>query len=44
MVVDVGDSASPVLYASAGIDITKDIIQLYDKSTVPSPPSSQTRR
>jgi len=41
MVVDVGDSASPVLYASAGIDITKDIIELYDKSSAPSPPSSQ---
>lgn len=32
MVVDVGANTSPVLYASASIDITKDIIELYDKS------------
>lgn len=34
MVVDVSNNASPVLYASAGIDITKDIIELYDKTSV----------
>jgi outer membrane protein len=32
MVLDVGASATPVLYASADIDITKDVISLYDKS------------
>jgi outer membrane protein len=32
MVVDVSAGTSPVMYASAGIDITKDIITLYDKS------------
>jgi len=32
MVVDVSANASPVLYASADIDITKDVINLYDKS------------
>jgi outer membrane protein len=32
MVLDVGSNASPVLYASAGIDITKEIIELYDLS------------
>jgi outer membrane protein len=37
MVVDVGSNASPVLYASAGIDITKEIIELYDKSAAPAP-------
>ena len=40
MVVDVGTNTSPVLYASASIDITKEIIELYDKSaTAPPPPS-----
>ncbi len=33
MVVDVGANASPVLYASAGIDITKEVIEAYDAST-----------
>jgi outer membrane protein len=32
MVVDVGASASPVLYASADTDITRDVMDLYDKS------------
>ncbi len=35
MVVDVSTSAGPVLYASADTDITKDVIDLYDKSTSP---------
>ncbi|HUA17899.1 MAG TPA: OmpH family outer membrane protein [Bryobacteraceae bacterium] len=33
MVVDVSSPQTPVLYASPTIDITKDIIALYDKST-----------
>jgi outer membrane protein len=33
MVVDVSNPQTPVLYASPSIDITKDIIELYDKST-----------
>lgn len=33
MVVDVGSQNTPVIYASPSIDITKDIIALYDKST-----------
>lgn len=37
MVVDVGANASPVLYASAGIDITKEIVELYDKSSAAPP-------
>ena len=32
LVVDVGASASPVLYASADTDITRDVIDFYDKS------------
>jgi outer membrane protein len=33
MVVDVSSPNTPVLYASPSIDITKEIIELYDKST-----------
>ena len=33
MVVDVGTQNTPVIYASPSIDITKEIIELYDKST-----------
>jgi len=33
LVVDVSNPQTPVLYASPSIDITKDIIELYDKST-----------
>jgi len=33
MVVDVGSQNTPVIYASPSIDITKEIIELYDKST-----------
>lgn len=32
MVVDVSSPQTPVLYASPAIDITKEIIELYDKS------------
>ena len=40
MVVDVSASPSPVLYASADIDITKDVINLYDRgSSTKSTPS-----
>jgi outer membrane protein len=40
MVVDVGSNTSPVLYASTSIDITKQIIELYDKGT-PAPPRNK---
>jgi len=44
MVVDVSNPQTPVLYASPAIDITKDIIELYDKSTAaltsPAPKTS----
>ena len=33
MVVDVGSQNTPVIYASPSIDITKEIIELYDKNT-----------
>ena len=40
MVVDVGANNSPVLYAASSIDITKQIIELYDKSAA-APPASE---
>jgi outer membrane protein len=33
MVLDVGNQNTPVIWASPSIDITKEIIELYDKST-----------
>jgi outer membrane protein len=44
MVVDVSNPQSPVLYASPSIDITKEIIELYDKNTAAgSAPTAPTR-
>jgi len=40
MVVDVSNPNTPVLYASSGIDITQDIISLYDKTSVNGGPAS----
>jgi outer membrane protein len=44
LVVDVSNPQTPVLYASPSIDITKDIIELYDKSaaqmTAPAKPAA----
>ena len=37
MVVDVSNPQTPVLYASPSIDITKEIVELYDKSAVSAP-------
>lgn len=39
MILDVSNPNTPVLYASSGIDITQDIIALYDKSTVNGQPA-----
>jgi outer membrane protein len=33
MILDVSAQNTPVLYASAGVDITQDIVALYDKSS-----------
>jgi outer membrane protein len=47
MVVDVSSPQTPVLYASPSIDITKEIIELYDKNapssggTAPTPTTSK---
>jgi outer membrane protein len=40
MILDVSNPNTPVLYASSGVDITQDIISLYDKTSsngVPAP-------
>ena len=40
MILDVSNPNTPVLYASSAIDITQDIISLYDKN--PAPTASTT--
>ena len=42
IILDVGNPNTPVLYASSGIDITQDIISLYDKSPAPAPAATPT--
>jgi outer membrane protein len=39
MILDVSNPNTPVLYASSGIDITQDIVSLYDKTTVGGAPA-----
>ena len=36
LILDVSNPNTPVLYASNSIDVTKDIVDLYDKNTPPS--------
>ncbi|MBV9670373.1 MAG: OmpH family outer membrane protein [Acidobacteriales bacterium] len=36
MILDVSNPNTPVLYASSGIDITQDIVSLYDKNPAPA--------
>ena len=42
MVVDVGNPNTPVIYASPSVEITKEVIELYDKAsaTAPAPTTS----
>jgi outer membrane protein len=40
MILDVSNPNTPVLYASSGIDITQDIVQLYDKSSTNGGPAT----
>jgi outer membrane protein len=40
VILDVSNPNTPVLYASSGIDITQDIISLYDKTTVNGAPAA----
>src|ERR1700723_751219 len=42
LVVDVSSPQTPVLYASPSIDITKEIIELYDKNTAAGAPAPAT--
>ena len=40
MILDVSNPNTPVLYASSGIDITQDIVQLYDKTSTNGGPTT----
>ena len=40
LILDVSNQNTPVLYASSGIDITQDIVSLYDKTTVGGAPAA----
>lgn len=42
MILDVGNPNTPVLYASSAIDITQDIVSLYDKNPAPPPSATPT--
>jgi outer membrane protein len=42
LILDVSNPNTPVLYASSGIDITSDIISLYDKNPGPATPTATT--
>jgi outer membrane protein len=42
MILDVSNPNTPVLYASSGIDITQDIVSLYDKTTSNGAPATPT--
>ena len=40
MVVDVGNPNTPVIYASPSVEITKEVIELYDKASASAPAPS----
>ena len=40
MILDVSNPNTPVLYASSGIDITQDIVSLYDKTSTNGGPAA----
>src|SRR6202011_5330785 len=42
MILDVSNPNTPVLYASSGIDITQDIVGLYDKTSTNGGPAAPT--
>ena len=42
VILDVSNPNTPVLYASSGIDITQDIVALYDKTSTNGGPTSTT--
>ena len=41
VILDVSNPQTPVLYASNAVDITKDIIELYDKAAASAPAAPQ---
>jgi outer membrane protein len=43
VILDVSNQNTPVLYASNAVDITKDIIDLYDKTVFTAAPAAPTR-
>lgn len=38
LIIETGNPTTPVVYAATGVDITKDVISLYDKA--PAPPAA----
>ena len=44
VIIDVSNPQTPVLYASNAVDITKDIIELYDKSAPSTSPSTSATK
>ena len=42
LILDVSNQNTPVLYASSGIDITQDIVSLYDKTTANGGPTTMS--
>lgn len=40
LILDVSSPQTPVLFAANGIDVTQDIIALYDQTTAPAPSAS----
>lgn len=44
LILDVSNPQTPVLYASNAIDITKDIVELYDKNVLPTTTSAPGAR
>src|SRR4051794_16353216 len=42
LILDVSNPNTPVLYASSGIDITSDIVSLYDKNPTPTGATTPT--
>jgi outer membrane protein len=44
LILDVSSQQTPVLYAANGIDITNDIVGMYDKNAPPAAPTSAAPR
>jgi len=44
LILDVSSQQTPVLYAANGIDITADIVAMYDKNAPPAAPTSAAPR